>query len=71
MKTIFLCEKVQDLRRVYDTAGQIYCKADVLQAPEQFRETEYIFSTWGMPVFTEEEIKACLPNLKAVFYGAG
>ena len=71
MKTIYLCEKEQDLRRVFDTNDRIYCKADVLQTPEQFRETEYIFSTWGMPVFTEEEIKACLPKLKAVFYGAG
>jgi phosphoglycerate dehydrogenase-like enzyme len=24
-----------------------------------------------MPTFTEEEIKSCLPSLKAVFYGAG
>ena len=71
MKTIYLCEKEQDLRRVFDTNDRIYCKADVLQSPEAFRETEYNFSTWGMPVFTEEEIKANLPKLKAVFYGAG
>ena len=30
-----------------------------------------IFSTWGMPVYTEEEIRAIFPNLKVVFYGAG
>ena len=71
MKTIYLCEDEQDLRRVYGTDGKIYRKAEVLDAPEAFRETEYIFSTWGMPVFTEEEIRSCFPNLKAVFYGAG
>lgn len=32
---------------------------------------DYIFSTWGMPHFTREEIKKYLPNVKAVFYGAG
>ena len=36
-----------------------------------FKDTEYIFSTWGMPTVTEEEIKRYLPSLKAVFYGAG
>ncbi len=32
---------------------------------------DYVFSTWGMPVFTREEIREYLPNVKAVFYGAG
>ena len=32
---------------------------------------QYIFSTWGMPALTEEEIKTYLPSLEAVFYGAG
>ena len=35
------------------------------------REAEYAFSTWGMPIFTQEEIGESMPNLKAVFYGAG
>ena len=34
-------------------------------------QTDYIFSTWGMPCLTEEQIRAYLPNLKAVFYAAG
>lgn len=71
MKTIFLCENEKDLRSVYGTEERIYCKADVLQEPQSFRNTEYVFSTWGMPKFTEEEIRAYLPSLKAVFYGAG
>ena len=35
------------------------------------KNTDYIFSTWGMPIFSEDEIRTCLPNLKAVFYAAG
>ena len=37
----------------------------------ELREAEYAFSTWGMPVLTQEEIAALLPNLKALFYAAG
>ena len=71
MKTIFLCENEKELRSVYGTEDRICRKADVLQDPQSFRNTEYVFSTWGMPKFTEEEIRAFLPSLKAVFYGAG
>ncbi len=35
------------------------------------RDAEYAFSTWGMPIFTEDEIRETMPNLKALFYGAG
>lgn len=70
MKTIYLCENAQNIRNVFGTDGPVYTKAQVL-ADSRFRETEVIFSTWGMPAFTEEEIQASLPSLKAVFYGAG
>lgn len=71
MKTIYLCESETNIRDVYVTQERIYTKADVLQTPSHFQNTEYVFSTWGMPVFTEAEIKEYLPALKAVFYGAG
>ncbi|MBQ1182990.1 MAG: hydroxyacid dehydrogenase [Clostridia bacterium] len=71
MKTLYLCETPQNIKNVYATDEAVYCKADVLSHPEQFECVEIIFSTWGMPQFSEEEIKRYLPNLKAVFYGAG
>lgn len=83
MKAIFLCEGAGKIFRVYDEKAvcqltnlveiekKIYTKADVLDEPARFSDVEIIFSTWGMPVFTEEEIKACFPALKCVFYGAG
>ena len=61
-------EKLKEIAGISDT---IYSKDDVLANPELFKDTEYIFTTWGMPAFTEEEIKENLPSLKAVFYGAG
>ncbi len=83
MKTVILCEVPHHHSTVYapavtnrlkaltDCDCARYGKADVLTTPAKFADTEYIFSTWGMPSFTEEEIKTYLSSLKAVFYGAG
>ena len=83
MKAIFLCEKSKTVNNVYaqhvkdrikeetDLDERVYSRADVMASPESFRDTEFIFSTWGMPSFTEEEIKMCFPSLKCVFYAAG
>ena len=84
MKSIFLCESEFNLNRVYAkslteelkrTAGLyadgIFTKSDVLENPEKFSDTEYIFSTWGMPVFEKDQIQRCFPRLKCVFYAAG
>ncbi len=70
MKTVYLCENAENVKRVFGV-DTVYRKQDVMASPALFADTEYIFSTWEMPVFTEQEIEACLPSLKAVFYGAG
>ena len=77
-KCIFLGEYEGTVRNVYGeekiaelSCGRVYKKSDIVASPSDFYETEYIFSTWGMPHFGEEEIKSLLPSLKAVFYGAG
>ena len=83
MRAIFLCEKDDKIFKVYDEKAvcelqtltdiekKVYTKAEVISRPPLFSEVEFIFSTWGMPSFTEEEIKACFPSLKCLFYGAG
>jgi len=83
MKAIFLSEQTHRTFKVYDfnvvcelqkltkVEKKTYTKADILREPELFERVEIVFSTWGMPEFTEEEIKVCLPSLKCVFYGAG
>ena len=75
MRTIFLCEKshkifkvygektVCELQRLTDIEKKIYSKTDVLAEPSLFSEVEFIFSTWGMPRFTIEEIKNDKINL--------
>ena len=80
-KAIFLCNydgKVQD---VYGSAGIERIRknadiSDVVVTEEElkkggYQDTEYVFSTWGMPALTVEEIKTYLPKLKAVYYAAG
>ena len=69
----------EKVRSVYDSSVLsrigvsecVYSRDDVIGAPEMFSDTRYIFSTWGMPVFTEEEIERCFPSLECVFYAAG
>lgn len=48
-------------------ADKVYTRADVT-API---DADYIFATWGMPAFTEEEIPVLFPKLRAIFYAAG
>lgn len=35
------------------------------------REARFVFSTWGMPAISAEEIRELLPKVEAVFYAAG
>ncbi len=83
MQAFFLSDSVGNIPRVYapetlkticDITGASpvqYDKAAVLAQPEQFRDAKFIFSTWGMPVFSEEEIAQLFPKLEAIFYAAG
>ena len=68
---IYSSDILERLRQVTDIEPVIYTHNDVISSPESFIDTEYIFSTWGMPVFTAEEIKERFPSLKCVFYAAG
>ena len=51
-----------------DCAPGVYGAADL--GDETLARTEVIFSTWGMPVLSAEQLKM-LPCLRAVFYAAG
>ena len=48
-----------------------YTKEDILGHSERFKDTVFIFSTWYMPIFSEDEVREYLPSLKAIFYAAG
>lgn len=83
MKAVFVSDKKKNITDVYshETINKlkeltsldeaIYTKEEILESKENFSDTEYIFSTWGMPSFSKEEISECFPSLKCVFYSAG
>lgn len=48
-----------------------FTKEDIIKYTDELKECEYIFSTWYMPTFTEEEIESYFPSLKCIFYAAG
>lgn len=81
MRAIYLTEEKWQYQRVYDqqikdNIAKIFDIEDVCYNKEKlntidFKNVEVIFSTWGMSVLTEAEIKAVFPSLKYVFYAAG
>ena len=83
MRSIFLCTRAQTVSAVYppETVAAlqacahldpaVYTLSDLENAPQRFADVTHVFSTWGMPRMTEEEIRALLPQLTCVFYAAG
>lgn len=83
MRAILVSDVEENIKRVYTQeslnwltehaglTGEVYTKAMIRERPEQWSEVQYIFSTWGMPVFSENEIQNYFPNLEVVFYAAG
>ena len=75
MDTImFLCGRKQAIYNAY-TAAQIadhpVVETGELEEGRAYGEVETIFSTWGMPALSEEDIARVFPNLKEIFYAAG
>lgn len=70
-RRVFTEEIRQRLDTDYDLFPTIVCKANLNRYAEQTQAADYIFSTWGIERFSEEEIKRYFPNAKAVFYAAG
>ena len=83
MTAIYFSDEPNQLRQIYTKRihtvlekeaalpHRIFRKEDGKENPCQFSTVESIFSTWGMPQMTEEEIAQYFPRLKYVFYAAG
>ena len=76
MKAIIVSNRQADALRVYTETevqqiGQLFDCDGKYYTEQELQDADVIFSTWGMPAFTEQEIQKYLPSLKAVFYGAG
>lgn len=83
MKIVLLSDEKSNLERVFpkQILEKLQARGELLDAVvsrrelekhrEGLRDCEAVFSTWGMPPLTAEEIRTCLPSLRAVFYAAG
>ena len=82
MKAVYLNQNLKTVDWVFsrETQDALTDKLEILgkvSADEMDKhrdilaQAECVFSTWGMPVLTGEQIEEYLPNLKIVFYGAG
>ena len=79
--TLLLSNDLENLRKVYGGGGmerlaeisrlypRLLTADEILPNREALKNIRAIFSTWGMPRLTEEQLDA-LPSLKAVFYAA-
>lgn len=75
MKRLFIASKKEALKRCFTSeqigVSRMISTEEFYENPFSYQDVEYIFSTWGMPKLSEEEIKTYFPSLKAVFYAAG
>ncbi len=60
-------DEVASISSLYDT---VVTRVNFEQHLDALHEVEVIFSTWGMPLLTDEQVTA-LPNLKLLLYAAG
>lgn len=60
-----------EMGKTFDFLEKTYTMKESDEEKAALADVEVIFSTWGMPALEEADIRRYLPNLKAVFYGAG
>lgn len=70
-KQVYAESVLSVLKSRYDLYETVLCKSNIENHIEAASSAEYIFSTWGMEHFTEEEISKYFPNAKCLFYAAG
>ncbi len=67
---VYTKEILEEISERYEISERIN-KKNIEENKEFLSDCEIGFATWGMPQFTEEEIKKYMPKLKAIFYAAG
>lgn len=68
---VYSSKVTEELKSLSDFDDNIYSYSEIYENKERFCDTKYIFSTWGMPRFTANEIREIFPSLECVFYSAG
>lgn len=72
IKRVYSAPIIQALEKEAGLNSKVIIDSDnIAEFKSLTKEAEYLFSTWGMPKMTEQQIADCFPNLKALFYAAG
>lgn len=69
--TVYNMDALHKIDELFELPRIFINTSNIDKYKHTLKNVEYIFSTWGMPHLSENEIDEYLPNLKAVFYGAG
>ena len=70
-REVFDEKSLEKIRQHFAMQSTIYTREDILSQEGDFRAVEVIFACWGVEVFSLEEIRQHLPNLKGLFYVGG
>jgi len=71
LKKIYSPEAREYLCREAGLSECAYSRDEIIARGQPMDDVDFIFSTWGMEEFSEEEIAYYFPGLRAVFYAAG
>lgn len=70
LKNVFALGRRERIEAFGACAGTL-CLGELEAHKEELKDVKYIFSTWGMPALTREQIRTYFPSLTCVFYAAG
>lgn len=70
-ESVFFDEAMEKLKSYGEVSPEIISKSNVEKHKAFLADCRVAFSTWGMPCFSEDEIKKYMPKLEFLFYAAG
>jgi phosphoglycerate dehydrogenase-like enzyme len=71
IRRVYSRRVVEQLQTLAEFVPHTINRDNLEEHAQALRSVEVGFSTWGMPSFSEEDIRQYLPNLRVLFYGAG
>ena len=71
MLRVFDSSRVERICALSENNGIVITPEEFEQNRDYLKRAEVIFSTWGMPALSQEQLREYFPALKAVFYAAG
>ena len=70
-ETVYAKETKEKLEKMLDFIDPLFDISELEARKDELCEVEVLFSTWGMPELSEQQIATYFKKLKALFYGAG